>query len=189
MFRPNKRHLAARKLMKENNSPVFQGAHYDEEGCQYLGTPYYFVKIYPEHVLRGVPAAVGDSVNFPKISADFFRSRERDSLTTARVTLKEMEEQTMKQEAAADENTPFKPVLRIKDFFFNPAYVVTCMEILGADEAGLEFSNDKIHSLIAIHADKGKGGVAPLNRYRLDERKYEEYVPLSGRISSTFFMS
>ena len=189
-FKANKRMVAAKKLIEENEgTKAPQGAQYDEEGCQYLGTLHYFVKISPEHVLRKVPAAKGEVIDLPNLASNFFKGRDKDSLLVARVTLQEMKEQTAIQEAAADESTEFKPVLRIKDFFFNPTYVVTCMEILGADEATLEFNNDKIHSLIVIHADKGKGAVAPLNRYRLENAdKYENYVPLSGRISSTFYM-
>ena len=188
-FKANKRLIAARKMIEENEgTKAPQGAQYDEEGCQYLGTLHYFVKILPEHALQGIPTAKCEAMNLPKMAADFFRSRERDSLTTTYVTLREMKEQTMIQEAAVDESTSFKPVLRIKDFFFNPAYVVTCMEILGADEAELVFSYDRLHSPIAIHAEKGKGAVAPLNRYELDERKFEECVPQAG-LSSTFFMN
>ena len=183
----NKRHKAARELMKENKgNPSLKGAQFDEEGCQYLGTTYYFVKIFPEYALRGVPSAKGEVMNLPKLADDFFSGMERSSLTAVRVTLNELNEQAARLEKEQvneqdDDSIPEPFALRIREWIFNPAYVVRCMEILGANEAKLEFNNDRRHSLIAIHADKGCGAVAPFNKDKLNVNKFEEYVPLSLR--------
>ena len=183
----NKRHKAARELMKENKgNSALQGAQFDEDWCQYLGTTCYFVKIFPGHVLRGVPFAKSKVMNLPKIADDFFSGMKRSSLTAVRVTLNELNEQVARLEKEQviepdDDSIPKPSVLRIKEWIFNPAYVVRCMEILGADEAELEFNNDRRHSLIAIHSDKGCGVVAPFNRDKLNVNKFEEYVPLSLR--------
>ena len=179
-FKANRRFAAVRKILEENKGrPELRGAQFDEEGCQYLGTRYYFVKIRPEHALRGVSAVKGKAMAFPKLADDFFKEGGR--FRVVRIALRELKEQAAILEAAADDRTPSKPALRIGDCFFNPNYVVACMEVLGADEAEMGFDEEKAYSLIAIYAEKGTGAVAPLNKRMLDMEKFEEYVPVSVR--------
>ena len=182
-FRPNRRYSAAREMMEENeNRSALRGAQYDGGGCQYLGTPYCVVKIDPGHTLRKIPAAKGEVMDLPKLVENFLGERKYGSSESFSVTLDELKEQIEKLERDAVVSDEAKPILRIKEWFFNPCLVARCMEVLDADEAVLEFNLDRKHSLIAVYAEKGLGVVAPLNSNRLEDTgRYERYVPISQR--------
>ena len=176
-FKANKRMIAARKMIEENEGCKFapQGAQFDGEGCQYLGTRFYFVKILPEYVLRKVPVAEGEAMGLPKMAVDFFSNRQFYACKDIRVTLGELEDQV------AGRKVQPNPILRIGRWLFNPVFVVSCMEVLGADHADLEFNMEVANTMIVVRTDKGTGFVAPYynsNEVGMDE---EEYVPLSMR--------
>ena len=175
-----KRLNAAKRIIRENKGTYApQGAQYDEQGFQYIGTIYYFVKVHPNHVFKKIPAAIGEKMDLPEYAESFFKGMQGDSYATAHVTLKELKEQAAKLKKSADESTLYNPVLRIKGRFFNPAYVVTCMEMLGADNADLEFNEEKRYSPLIVNTEKGVGVIALVRGDGLDANKFKEYVPVS----------
>lgn len=176
-LRAGARYRALARLMEENagnpEHPELCGAMYDGQGRQHLGTMYYMVRLPPDKALKGVPESRpgpgGGNFDMPgymKIMEDALEARA--ARRTVRVALGALEACAM-------------PLMRIGDCIFNPQFVTTCMELLDAGEAVLEFNVLNSLAVIVVRAENGAGFVAPHRPGEKSIEEYEEHVPLSER--------